>query len=93
MELSDNKISGNELKHLPIYENLRELRLANTRIESFDDIKNLAKFKNLYFLELEESPLSKFQNYREKIFEILPNIMYLDAASKDGQIYRNGINQ
>ena len=92
LELSDNKIAGSELKNLPAYENLKEIRLANTKIDSINDVKNLAKFKNLELLELEESPITKLENYRENIFEILPKLTYLDNITKDGQVYQNGNN-
>lgn len=90
LELSDNKFNGAELKNLPAYENLREIRLANTKIDSFDDVKNLARFKNLELLELEECPITKQANYREKVFEILPDLLYLDNLTRDGQPYQNG---
>jgi len=91
--LSDNKFGGAELKNLPAYENLREIRLANTNIASFDDIKFLSKFKSLLLLELEECPISKQVNFREKIFEILPDLLYLDNLTRDGQAYQNGIKK
>lgn len=69
---------------------MRELRLANTKISSFDDIKNLNRFKNLESLELEECPISKEENYREKIFEMLPDLVCLDNLTRDGQPYLNG---
>ena len=85
MELSDNNFDGNELKNLPNYENLSQIKLANTKIKSFEDIHHLKKFKNLIFLELEESPICKLENYRTKIFEILPELAYLDNITIDGE--------
>jgi len=90
LELSDNKISGTELNNLPAYEDLREIRLANNKINSFDDIKNLCIFKNLESLELEECPITKQPLYREKVFEILPDLLYLDNLTIDGHPYPNG---
>ena len=66
------------------------LKLANTKIKSFDDIINLKKFKNLHYLELEESPISKIENYRKKIFEILTELVYLDNTTIDGECWLNG---
>ena len=91
MELSDNNLSGAELANLPKYENLQQIRLSNNRkINSFEDLKNLAKFQNLFLLELEECPISKLENYREKVFEMLPNLAYLDSISKNGDVLNNG---
>ena len=90
LELSDNNFGGKELKNLPNYENLSQLKLANTKITSFEDINDLKRFKNLNFLELEESPISKLENYRNKIFEILPELVYLDNTSIDGENWLNG---
>ena len=91
MELSDNNFDGNELNKLPKYENLAQLKLANTKIKNFEDIQHLTKYKNLSFLELEESPICKLEKYREKIFEILPNLVYLDNTTVDGECWLNGI--
>jgi len=90
LELSDNKFVGGELKNLPAYESLTEIRLANTKIESIDDIQCLSRYKNLEILELEECPITKKPNYRQKIFEILPNLKYLDSLTVDGKPYHNG---
>ncbi len=83
-------MSGEELKNLPEYENLTELRLANTKIESFDNLSELIKYKKLHFLELEDCPISKKEGYRSKVFKILPNLTYLDSTTINGDVYRNG---
>lgn len=90
LELSDNKFGGAELKNLPAYESLREIRLANTKIESIEDLQCLNKYKNLEILEVEECPITKKPNYRQKIFEILPQLIYLDSLTVDGKPYHNG---
>lgn len=76
--------------NLPSYESLREIRLANNKIESFEDIKTLSKYKNLEYLELEECPITKKPKYRETVFEILPDLLYLDNLTRDNQPYHNG---
>ncbi len=90
LELCDNKITGSEFKNLPEYESIREIRLANNKIDSIEDIKVLTRFKNLEILELEECPITKYPKYRERIFEILPDLLCLDNFTKDGQPYNNG---
>jgi len=44
----------------------------------------------LEILELEECPITKYPKYRERIFEILPDLLCLDNFTKDGQPYNNG---
>merc|ERR1712151_776794 len=37
--------------------------------------------------ELEESPISKLENYRTKIFDMFPELVYLDNTTQDGECY------
>jgi len=39
-------------------------------------------------LELEECPITKLDKYREKVFEILPDLLYLDNLNREGQPYQ-----
>ena len=36
-------------------------------------------------LDIDENPIAKIENYREKIYETLPNLNVLDGKNKDGE--------
>lgn len=85
LQLSDNFLSGKELSKLLIYPRLTKLKICNNRIDNFDDFKVLDKLKDLNFLDLTENPITQKPNYRNKIFEILPKLVYLDYKNKNGE--------
>ena len=48
------------------------LKLANNKIQNFDDIKTLSSFKSLKNLDLGENAVTNIEDYRKKIFGLLP---------------------
>lgn len=59
IELSDNHLVGSELKHLSVYaDRLVSLKVANNKIDNFDDLNVLKNFKALENLDLEGNPIS-----------------------------------
>ena len=74
--LSSNKISS--LYALSQCENLRELNLRNNYIFSFDELYFLQNLQKLKILTLEGNPISRNDNYLDKVLKILPNLYYLD---------------
>ena len=74
-------LSENQIKDLSIFKNLkyiRELYLKDNQISDFSQIENLKYCKKLNKLVLEGNPITKNQNYPQKIIEILPQISKLD---------------
>lgn len=67
LDLTDNKIKGEELRNIPYLAELRELCLSSNPINSLNDIKTLARFnKSIEVLLLEETPLAKnVKDYRK----------------------------
>lgn len=72
LDLTDNKIKGDELRNIPLFSQLRELSLSSNPINTIQDIKTLTKFnKSLEILLLDESPLAKNnKNYRKEVFQM-----------------------
>lgn len=72
LDLTDNKIKGEELRNIPLMTQLRELCLSCNPINNIQDIKTLARFnKSLETLLLDESPLAKAnKTYRKDIFQM-----------------------
>lgn len=78
LDLTDNKIKGEELRNIPLLTQLRELSLSCNPITNLQDIKTLTRFnKSLETLFLDESPLAKNnKNYRKDIFQMYISILY-----------------
>jgi len=82
LELSDNKIS-NGLNHLTCCPNLTHLSLSGNKIK---DIEVLEPLKDLHFLkslDLFNCEVTNNEQYREKVFETLTQLVYLDGFDKE----------
>ena len=87
IELSDNHINGEELYKLTIYIHIKKISLANNNIKNYEDIKCFNTFRNLNFLDLSENPINNINNYRKKLFDLLPTLVFLDMQDKEGKSY------
>lgn len=82
--MNDNLLTGAELAKLaPFTESLAVLKLGNNKISSFDDIKHLQNLKHLTKLELLDNEVANQEGYKDKIFEMLPQLKILDGKDKD----------
>ncbi|XP_050072716.1 uncharacterized protein LOC126560807 [Anopheles maculipalpis] len=82
LELSDNRIS-NGLSHLMGSPKLTHLNLSGNRIKDFDELQPLKDLKNLEVLDLFNNQVTLIENYRDKLFELIPSLIYLDGFDKD----------
>ncbi|XP_053684595.1 acidic leucine-rich nuclear phosphoprotein 32 family member A [Sabethes cyaneus] len=82
LELSDNRIS-NGLNHLTGSPKLTHLNLSGNRIKEFEELKPLKEFENLEVLDLFNNEITSTEEYRDKIFELIPSLKYLDGFDKD----------
>ena len=85
VQFSDNHITGNELSNLLIYPKLTKINLCNNLIKEIKDLQCLQALKELTNLDLSECPVTLLPQYREKMFEMLPQLKYLDLVSKTGE--------
>ncbi|XP_035222625.1 acidic leucine-rich nuclear phosphoprotein 32 family member A-like [Stegodyphus dumicola] len=82
LELSDNRISGG-LNYLSGSHKLTTLNLSGNKIESLETLEPLKELKNLKHLDLSNCEVSSVDNYREKVFALLPQLKYLDGYDQD----------
>jgi len=82
LELSDNRIS-NGLINITSCENLQSLNLSGNRVKDIDELKPLATLEHLEILDLFNNEVTQIDNYREKLFEIIPSLKYLDGYDKN----------
>ena len=88
VSLSSNQISS--LSPLANCLNVREIYLRNNNIDSFKELTHLKHLMNLKVLWLEGNPICNDIYYREKVFNILPQVIFLD--NKKRIIKRERIN-
>ena len=62
--------------------NLREIYLRNNNISSFEELNNLRHLSNLKILWLEGNPICNDKFYRNKVLNILPQIISLDNKKR-----------
>ena len=82
LELSDNRISNGlgALKDCPL---LSHLNLSNNKIKDLEAIEPLKSFDSLTHLDLFNNDVCNSDEYRTKVFKLLPNLKYLDNADVD----------
>ena len=88
ISLSSNHISS--LNPLSACLNLREIYLRNNNINSFEELYHLRHLFNLKVLWLEGNPICDDIFYREKVLNLLPQVIYLD--NKNRLLKREKIN-
>lgn len=82
LELSDNRIS-NGLSNLTGSPKLTHLNLSGNRIKDFEELQPLKDLQNLEVLDLFNNQVTLIDNYRDKIFQLIPSLTYLDGFDKD----------
>ena len=80
LSLSSNQISS--LSPFTNCLNVREIYLRNNDIDSFKELDHLKHLLNLKVLWLEGNPICNDINYREKVFNILPQVIFLDNKKR-----------
>ncbi|XP_055948933.1 acidic leucine-rich nuclear phosphoprotein 32 family member A-like isoform X2 [Argiope bruennichi] len=96
LELSDNRISGG-LNLLSGSPKLSTLNLSGNKIASLDALEPLKDFQNLKQLDLFSCEVTQTENYREKVFALLPGLVYLDGFDQNDKEVEdsdeeNGVN-
>lgn len=82
LELSDNRIS-NGLSNLTGSPKLTHLNLSGNRIKDFEELQPLKHLQNLEVLDLFNNQVTLIENYRDKIFQLVPSLSNLDGFDRD----------
>ncbi|XP_053318311.1 acidic leucine-rich nuclear phosphoprotein 32 family member B-like [Spea bombifrons] len=85
LELSDNRISGGLEVLAERTPNLTNLNLSGNKIKDINTLEPLKKLPHLMSLDLFNCEVTMLNNYRESVFELLPQLTYLDGFDADEQ--------
>ncbi|XP_075392169.1 acidic leucine-rich nuclear phosphoprotein 32 family member A isoform X2 [Tenrec ecaudatus] len=83
LELSDNRISGGLEVLAEKCPNLTHLNLSGNKIKDLSTIEPLKKLENLKSLDLFNCEVTNLNDYRENVFQLLPQLTYLDGYDRD----------
>ncbi|XP_041094961.1 acidic leucine-rich nuclear phosphoprotein 32 family member E isoform X2 [Polyodon spathula] len=83
LELSDNSISGGLEALSEKCPNLTYLNLSGNKIQDLSTVKALHSLKNLKSLDLFNCDITSLEEYRESVFDLLPQISYLDGFDQE----------
>ncbi|XP_038076268.1 acidic leucine-rich nuclear phosphoprotein 32 family member D-like, partial [Patiria miniata] len=81
LELSENRISSG-LGVLANCPKLTHLTLSNNKIKDLDALEPLKKLENIQAIDLYHCDVTNIESYREKVFELLPQLKYLDGLDR-----------
>lgn len=88
MELAENQLTGDELKHLKKYaSSLETLKLGNNKITKWADVEQLGCMKKLKNLDLEKNDVTKIDGYTEKMWALFEGsaLEILDNHNREGE--------
>uniref|UniRef100_A0A671UVD7 Acidic leucine-rich nuclear phosphoprotein 32 family member n=1 Tax=Sparus aurata TaxID=8175 RepID=A0A671UVD7_SPAAU len=83
LEVSDNTISGGLDTLAEKCPNLTYLNLSGNKIKELSAVEVLQNLKNLKSLDLYSCEVSTLEDYRESVFELLPQLTYLDGYDQE----------
>uniref|UniRef100_A0A3Q3ACU3 Acidic leucine-rich nuclear phosphoprotein 32 family member n=1 Tax=Kryptolebias marmoratus TaxID=37003 RepID=A0A3Q3ACU3_KRYMA len=83
LEVSDNSISAGLDTLVEKCPNLTYLNLSGNKIKELSSIKPLQSLKNLKSLDLYSCDVTSLEDYREGVFELLPQLTFLDGYDQE----------
>ena len=87
LSLNNNNLDGNDLDIInKLYPFLHKIKLKGNKIENIENFEKLKNCTKLKKLEVKDNPFSISNNkYKDKLFEILPNLIAIDKKTKEGE--------
>ncbi|XP_029919566.1 acidic leucine-rich nuclear phosphoprotein 32 family member E isoform X2 [Myripristis murdjan] len=83
LELSDNNISGALETLAEKCPHLTYLNLSGNKIKELSNVEALQNLKSLRSLDLFNCEITTLEEYRESVFELLPQVTYLDGFDQE----------
>lgn len=70
---------SNGLSNLSASTKLTHLNLSGNKVKDVEELKPLENFKELQVLDLFNNEATTIDSYRDKIFAMIPSLVYLDG--------------
>ncbi|XP_061520406.1 acidic leucine-rich nuclear phosphoprotein 32 family member E [Phycodurus eques] len=83
LELSENNLSGSFETLSQKCPNLIYLNLSSNKIKELRNVEALQNLKNLQSLDLLNCEITSLDDYRDSVFELLPQVTYLDGFDQE----------
>ncbi|KAL3044211.1 acidic leucine-rich nuclear phosphoprotein 32 family member E [Trematomus bernacchii] len=83
LELSDNNLSGSLETLSEKCPNLTYLNLSGNKIKELSNVEALVNLKSLQSLDLFNCEITSLEDYRESVFELLPQVTFLDGFDQE----------
>ncbi|XP_060915710.1 acidic leucine-rich nuclear phosphoprotein 32 family member E isoform X3 [Labrus mixtus] len=83
LELSDNNLSASLETLSEKCPNLTYLNLSGNKIKELSNVEALQNLKSLQSLDLFNCEITSLEDYRESVFELLPQVTYLDGFDQE----------
>lgn len=84
LDLNDNAITGG-LENLASLKELMQLSLLNNEITSTDSFTSLSSIVTLVYLDIDGCPVCQTEDYRTKIFNLIPSLQIIDSLDREGK--------
>lgn len=79
IDLSDNKLTGELEKLVECCPRLYHVNLCANKIKDIETLSPLKKLEELSALDLFDCAVTEVADYRQKVFELIPQLKYLDG--------------
>ncbi|KAM6473083.1 acidic leucine-rich nuclear phosphoprotein 32 family member B isoform 3-T3 [Liasis olivaceus] len=83
LELSENRISGGLDVLAEKLPNLTHLNLSGNKLKDIDTLEPLKKLDSLKSLDLFNCEVTNLNDYRDRVFTLLPQLTYLDGYDQE----------
>lgn len=83
LDVSENRISSG-LHHIQDCLSITHLCLTSNKFKDLSSLAPLSHLQSLTHLDLGNTPVSEQEEYRTKVFDLLPNLKFLDGQDKEG---------
>ena len=84
LELNNNHLNGDDLNNLiSLFPNLYKIKLEHNNINSLEKFKEFSNSK-LKKINLLNNPVCENKDYKQKLFDMIPNLKSVDGIDRDG---------
>ena len=87
IELNDNLLDENEFIKLQKYPLLSEIFFVNNNVKNYEIMKEMSNMRDINIIDLSENPVCDMKDYRKKLFEFFPKLVFLDRLGKNNESY------